>query len=41
MAGLLDVLGCDLGKTIFSVVSGPNKTPQNKMVDLLSMCPLL
>ncbi|MGK0138252.1 MAG: hypothetical protein ACI9DJ_001708 [Algoriphagus sp.] len=41
MAGLLDVLGSDLVKTIFSVESGPNRTPQNKMVDLLSMCPFL
>ncbi|MFT5885247.1 MAG: hypothetical protein ACI9IP_001707 [Arcticibacterium sp.] len=37
MAGLLDLLGSDLGKTIISGVSGSTGAPQNKTADLLSM----
>ncbi|MCR9064323.1 MAG: DUF937 domain-containing protein [Cytophagales bacterium] len=37
MAGILDLLNSDLGKTIISGVSGQTGAPQNKTADLLSM----
>ena len=37
MAGLLDLLGSDLGKTIISGVSGSTGASENKTSDLLSM----
>lgn len=37
MAGILDLLNSDLGKTIISGVSGSTGAPQNKTADLLGM----
>ena len=37
MAGILDVLNSDLGKTIISGVSGQTGQPQEKTQDLLTM----
>jgi hypothetical protein len=37
MAGILDLLGSDLGKQIISGVAGSTGAPQNKTADLLGM----
>ncbi|MDP5139759.1 MAG: DUF937 domain-containing protein, partial [Spirosomaceae bacterium] len=37
MAGILDLLNSDIGKTIISGVSGSTGAPQNKTADLLGM----
>jgi hypothetical protein len=37
MAGILDLLNSDLGKTIISGVSNQTKQPQNKTQDVLTM----
>ena len=37
MAGILDVLSCDLGKTIISGISGSTGTDPNKTSSVLTM----